>query len=43
MIRLNCYDSILLCLSEICDGALGLDVTQLVVERGHGHGMNVFT
>ena len=44
MIRLrnSCYDSILLRLPEICDG-LGLEVTQLVAERGHGHGMNVFT
>ena len=38
MIRLrnSCYDSILLCLPEICDG-LGLEVTQLVAEHSHDH------
>ena len=45
MIRLrnSRYDSILLCLPEICDGRRGLEVTQLVAERNHGHGINVFT
>ena len=42
-LRKSCYDSILLCLPEICDDGLGLRVTQLVAERSHGHGMNVFT
>ena len=45
MIRLrnSCYDSNLLCLPEICDGGLGLEVTQLVTECSHGLEMNVFT
>ena len=42
-LRNSCYDSILLCLPEICDSGLGLEVTQLIAERSHGHGMNVFT
>ena len=41
-LRNSCYDSILLCLPEIRDGGLGLEVIQLVAERSHGHGMNVF-
>ena len=28
---------------EICDSGFGLEVTQLVAERSHGHGMDVFT
>ena len=39
----SCYDSIRLCLSEICDSGLELELTQLVAERSHGHGMDVFT
>ena len=42
MIKLgnSCCDSILLCLTEISDDGFGLEVTQLVAERSHGHGMN---
>ena len=28
---------------EIYDNRLGLEVTQRVAERSHGHGMDVFT
>ena len=28
---------------ENCDNRLGLEVTQLVAKRSHGHGMDVFT
>ena len=34
--RNSCYDSILLCLPEICDGGLGLEVTQLVTSWSPG-------
>ena len=42
-LRSSCYDSIRLRLPEICDSGLTSEVTQLVAERSHDHGMDVFT